>query len=91
MSKEEEELLRKIGLDIYDIEYSQGKTIYCGSNPEEWIETTIYGKFWVKEDTFHLMCRLLKITDMICESNNPQVQELYQQLVTLLFLTEEQK
>jgi len=75
-------LLRKLGIEVTDLEY-EPKTM-MGNDPSPY---TIRGEFIIDESTFRPMCRLIELTDMICESKHPVVSEQYHHLITLLNLT----
>lgn len=91
MTEEDLALLRKLGIIVQDLEYTH-KPIPLHEieryGLEDKVEVEVSGKFMIDESQFRPMCHLIRITDMICENRNPQVQEMYHQLVTLLFLTE---
>ena len=81
-------LLSKLGIDVTDMEFTIDgvpvgvKEYACGA-PE--IKTT--GTFTIDENVFRPMCHLIRITDMIVESKNPAVNEMYNHLITMLELT----
>ena len=79
-------LLGKLGIDVTNLEYwhdGVGMQEHPGGDPE--IKTT--GTFTIDENVFRPMCHLIRITDMIVESKNPAINEMYAQLVTMLELT----
>lgn len=88
MNNADHELLNKLGIIINNLEYTHrgvptGMQDYPGGNPE----IKISGTFTIDETVFRPMCRLIRITDMMVESKNPAVNEMYNQLITMLELT----
>ena len=88
MNAADHALLGKLGIDITNLEYwhdgvPTGMQNHPGGNPD--IKTT--GVFTIDENVFRPMCHLIRITDMIVESKNPAVNEMYAQLITMLELT----
>ena len=92
MNAADHALLDKLGINITNLEYTHneiqtGLQKHPGGEPV----LTTRGTFYIDEDRFRPMCHLIRITDMIVESKNPAVSKMYEQLVTMLHLTEEKK
>lgn len=90
------DLLRKMGIVVDNLEFHHKplpvwEMEKYDLDPDAAVEVEITGTFKIDNERFVPMCHLIKITDMICENKNPAVQEMYHQLVTLLFLTEKQQ
>ena len=87
------DLLRKMGIVVDNLEFHQ-KPIpvremeRLGLEPDAAVDVEVTGTFKIDNERFVPMCHLIRITDMICENKNPAVQEMYHELVTMLFLTE---
>ena len=81
-------LLGKLGINVTKLEYQHNgipisEQQHPGGDPD--ISTT--GTFTIDETVFRPMCHLIRITNMIVESKNPAVNEMYNQLITMLELT----
>ena len=86
-------LLRKLGIIITETEYTHNE-IPCGMQQMRYQVAPVVnvrGTFYLDESVFRPMCRLIQLTDMIAESKNPVVNEMYEHLVTMLNLTKEEK
>lgn len=90
MTDQQKALLMKLGVLITKLEYTHNEipchTQMRPAGPEP--EIKIRGEFVIDENRFGSMCNLIKIVDMICESDNPVVEQQFHHLVTLLNLTE---
>jgi len=82
MMENDIELLEKLGINVIEVTEPM---------PKDNADISMRGKFYIDDSKFIPMCRLVKIVDMICESKNPQINEQFNHLVTMLFLTEDKK
>ncbi len=81
MNENEIQLLEKLGIIVTDIVNDH--------DPRSPDGLLISGNFLIDESRFRPMCSLIKIVDMICESKSPGVEEQFNQLITMLNLTQE--
>ena len=90
MNDNEQQLLARLGIIVTDLEYEHAADLYLNpvDSNDEVIET---GRFRIDQSRFRPMCHLIKLVDMLAESKNPQIEEQFNHLVTMLFLTEDKK
>lgn len=92
MTAEQIELLARFGIYITSVDYEHEHVNIDGVG--QWprdahVPTIVHGEFRLDQHRFDPNCHWLRIMEMIIHSDNPAVNETFEQLLTLLHLTDE--
>ena len=94
MTAEQIELLARFGLYITSVDYEHEHVNLDGIGMQyqrdATVPGTIRGEYRLDQHRFDPNCRFLRIVEMIVQSDNPAVQETFEQLITLLELTKDE-
>jgi hypothetical protein len=84
MNEQEQKFLADLGIIVTDVSYE-----FAGSQDLVRDDLITTGAFVIDYSKFRSTCHLIKIVGMICESKNPAVAEMFDQLITMMELTKE--
>ena len=92
MTTEQIDLLARFGIFVTRVDYEHEHINIDGlrhAPRDAHVPTTITGEFRIDQHRFDPNCHWLRIMEMIIQSDNPAVQKTFEELITLLHLTDE--